>query len=210
MSVMVLLILHEYIITKLGIFAAVTAGSAVRAAVRSVCNIEHLTVRTAGSVFQSPPVILCRKIVNIFFFKSGSDTVLCTFLIPWCILITFKYSGCKMVCIKSEDLCQQFKAPLAALLLEIIAKTPASQHLKEGYMAPVTYGINIIGTDTTLHVTKPCSKRMLLSKQVRHQGLHAGYVEKYTGRSVRYQGNCSYIHMSSFNIKLLPGISQFI
>ena len=106
MTVMMLLILHKYIITQLRVFTAVTAGSAVRSAVRSVCNIEHLTVGTAGAVFQSPPVVIGRQIIYILLLETGSDTVVCAFLISGCILVTDKYSSSQMVGIKSEYLCQ--------------------------------------------------------------------------------------------------------
>ena len=106
MTVMMLLILHEYIITQLGVFATVTAGAAVRSAVRSVCNIEHLTVGTAGAVFQSPPVVIGRQIIYILLLETGSDTVVCALLISGCILVTGKYSSSQMVGIKSEYLCQ--------------------------------------------------------------------------------------------------------
>ena len=102
MTVMMLLILHKYIITQLRVFTAVTAGSAVR----SVCNIEHLTVGTAGAVFQSPPVVIGRQIIYILLLETGSDTVMCAFLISGCILVTGKYSSSQMVGIKSEYLCQ--------------------------------------------------------------------------------------------------------
>ena len=70
---MMFLVLHENIISELGVFAAMTAGTAIRAAVRLVRNIEHLAVGTAGTVLQSPPVILCGKIINMLFLKSGGQ-----------------------------------------------------------------------------------------------------------------------------------------
>ena len=183
---MMLLILHEYIITQLGIFATVTAGAAVRSAIRSVSNIEHLTVGTAGTVFQSPPVIISGQIIYVFFFESGSDTILCALLISGGIIITGKYSGSQMVSIKSEHLGQQFKAPLTTFLFKIITKAPASQHLKEGYMALVTYGIDIVGTNAALHIAESGTQRVLLSQQIRHQRLHTGNVKHNTGGTVGY------------------------
>ena len=103
---MMLLILHEYIITQLGVFATVTAGAAVRSAIRSVSDIEHLTVGTAGAVFQSPPVVIGRQIIYILLLETGSDTVVCAFLISGCILVTGKYSSSQMIRIKSEHLGQ--------------------------------------------------------------------------------------------------------
>ena len=85
-----------------------------------------------------------------------------------------------MIGIKTEDLCQKFKAPLTTLFLEIIPETPASHHLKKSKMALVSHGINIIGTYTSLDIAEPCSLRMLFSQKVRHKGLHTGYVEHYT------------------------------
>ena len=103
---MMLLILHEYIITQLGVFATVTAGSAVRSAIRSVSDIEHLTVGTTGTILQSPPVVIGRQIIYILLLETGSDTVVSAFLISGCILVTGKYSSSQMVGIKSEYLCQ--------------------------------------------------------------------------------------------------------
>ena len=101
---MMLFILHENIISKLRVLSAGTPGPAVRPAVRPVRHIKHLTVRAAGAVFQSPPVILRRQIVNIFLLKSGSDTVLSPFLIPWGIFIPRKHGCGKMVRIKTKYL----------------------------------------------------------------------------------------------------------
>ena len=210
MTVMMLLILHEYIITQLGVFATVTAGAAVRSAIRSVSDIEHLTVGTAGAIFQSPPVVISGQIIYVFFFESGSDTILCAFLVSGGILVTGKYSGSQMIRIKSEHLGQQFKTPLAAFLLKIISKAPASHHLEEGYMAFVAYGINIVGTYTALYVAESGTQRVLLSQQIRHQRLHTGNVEHNTGRTVGYQGYCSHIYVTTVYIKLFPGFSQFI
>jgi len=186
MAVMMLLILHEYIITQLGVFATVTAGAAVRSAIRSVSDIEHLTVGTAGAVFQSPPVIISGQIIYVLLLESGSDTILCALLISGGILITGKYSGSQMIRIKSEHLGQQFKTPLTTFLFKIITKAPASQHLEEGYMALVTYGIDIISTYTTLYVTESGTQRVLLSQQIRHQRLHTGNVKHNTGGTVGY------------------------
>ena len=106
MTVMMLLILHKYIITQLRVFTTVTAGAAVRSAIRSVSDIEHLTVGTAGAVFQSPPVVISGQIIYILLLETGSDTILCAFLVSGCILVTGKYSSSQMVGIKSEHLCQ--------------------------------------------------------------------------------------------------------
>ena len=115
-----------------------------------------------------------------------------------------------MIRIKPEHLCQQFKAPLAALLLKVISKAPASHHLKEGYMTFVANGINIIGTDTALYIAESGSQRMLLPQKIRHQWLHSRNVKKDSGRTVGHKRNCSYIHMPPVNIKLLPCLSEFI
>ena len=186
MTVMMLLILHEYIITQLCVFATVTAGAAVRSAIRSVCDIEHLTVGTTGTILQSPPVIVSGQIIYVLLLESGSDTILCTLLISGGILVTGKYGGSQMVSIKSEHLGQQFKAPLTTFLFEIIAKTPASHHFEEGYMALVAYRIDIIGTYTALYVTESGTQGVFLSQQIGHQRLHTSYVEHNTGGTVGY------------------------
>ena len=138
MTVVVFLVLHEYIIAKFGILTTVTSGTTIRTTIRAVGYIEHFTVRSAGTIFKSPPVILCRKIIDILFLKAGSDTILCTFLISWCILISCENSCSQMIGIKAENLGKQFKAPLASFFLKVITKAPASHHLKKGYMALVT------------------------------------------------------------------------
>ena len=51
---------------------------------------------------------------------------------------------------------------------------------------------------------------VFMSQQIRHQRLHARYVEHNTGGSVRYQGYCSHIHMATVYIKLFPSFSQLI
>ena len=186
MTVMMLLVLHEYIIAQLGIFATVTAGSAVRSAIRSVSDIEHLTVGTTGTILQSPPVIVSGQIIYVLLLESGSDTILCALLISGGIFITGKYSGSQMVSIKSEHLSQQFKTPLTTFLFKIITKAPASHHFEEGYMALVAYGIDIIGTYTALYVTESGTQRVLLSQQIGHQRLHTRYVEHNTGGTVGY------------------------
>ena len=77
-------------------------------------------------------------------------------------------------------------------------------------MALITHGINIVGTNTTLYVAESCSQRMLLSQQIGHQRLHSSHVKEYARGTVRYEGNRSYIYMSPIDIKLFPGLSQFI
>ena len=77
-------------------------------------------------------------------------------------------------------------------------------------MALVTYGIDIVGTNAALHIAESGTQRVLLSQQIRHQRLHARYVEHNTGGSVRYQGYCSHIHMATVYIKLFPSFSQLI
>ena len=71
-------------------------------------------------------------------------------------------------------------------------------------MALVTHRIDIVRADTALHIAEPRSERMLLSQQVRHQGLHARHIEKNAGGAVGYQRYRSHVHMSSLDIKLLP------
>ena len=179
-----LLILHKHIISKLCIFTAVASRSAVRPTIRLIRYIKHFAVRTAGAVFQSPPVILCRQIKDIFLFKAGFNTILRTLFISRRIVVSFKYRCGKVICVKPKDLGQKLKAPLAAFLFEVVSKTPASHHLKKGYMAFVPYGINVIGTDAPLYIAKPCSKRMLLPQKIGHQGLHPGYIKQNACRAV--------------------------
>ena len=180
MTVFMLLILHKNIITKLCILTAVTTGTAIRTAVRYICDVKHFAVRATRTVFQSPPVILCRQIIYIFLFEAGCDSALCTFFITWCIFVACKYSCCQMISVKTVYLCQQFKTPFGTLFLEVITKAPASHHFKESHMACIANGINIICTDTTLYITESCTERMLLTEQIRHQRLHTCHVEHNT------------------------------
>ena len=99
---MMLFILHKYVVAKLCVFTAAASGSAVRTAVRPVCDVEHFAVGTAGTILQSPPVVVCGKVIDVFFLKAGFYTVLCAFLITGCIYINCEYGCCKMVSIKSE------------------------------------------------------------------------------------------------------------
>ena len=65
-----LLVLHEYVITDLGILTAVASGTAVGTAGRYILYIEHLTVGTAGTILEAPPVILGGKVEDILGLKA--------------------------------------------------------------------------------------------------------------------------------------------
>ena len=82
-----------------------------------------------------------------------------------------------MVGIKAKHFCQKLEAPFAAVLLKVIAERPAAHHLEECAVALVSDRIDIVGTNTALNVAEPCSERMLLTEEVRHQGLHTRNVE---------------------------------
>ena len=70
-SVLMLFILHENIVTDLGILTAMASGLTVGTAGRYiVLYIEHLAVGTAGSEFKTPPVILCGKVEDILSLKA--------------------------------------------------------------------------------------------------------------------------------------------
>ena len=69
-SVLMLFVLHEYVITDLGILTAVASGTAVGTAGRYILYIEHLTVGTAGTVLEAPPVILGGKVEDILGLKA--------------------------------------------------------------------------------------------------------------------------------------------
>ena len=210
MAVLMLLVLHENVVSKLGVLAAGAARSAVGTAVRLIGNIEHLGVRAAGSVLEAPPVVLCRKIVDIFFLETGSDTVFRALFVTRRILVARKDRSRQVIGVKSEDLCQKIETPLAAFFLEVIAERPGTHHLKEGHVALVADGVDIVGSDASLHVTESRAQRVLLPEKIRHQGLHAGHVEHHARGSVRHQRNGADIHMSAVDIELFPGISQFI
>ena len=139
MAVLMLLILHENIVADLCILAAGASRTAVRAAVRNVSNIEHLAVRTAGTIFQTPPVIVCTEIVDILRLESGSDSELCAFLISGSILIACENRSCEMIPVESENVSKELVTPLASFFLKIITKAPAAHHLKECNVASVTY-----------------------------------------------------------------------
>ena len=202
MSVFMLFILHKNVITKFCIFSAAAAGTTIRTAIRYISNVEHFRVGTTWTILQSPPVIFRRKVINILFLKAGVNTALCAFLITRSILITGKYSCCKMISVETIHLCQQLVTPFTTILFEVVAKRPATHHFKECNMALISYGIDIIGTNTSLYVTKSCTKRMLLPQQIRHQGLHTCYIEQYTCGTIRYQRHSSHIHMATFFIEL--------
>ncbi len=69
-SIMMLLILHEYIISKLCILSAIATWSTIRTTVIYISYIEHLAIWTTRTIFKSPPVIFCRKIMYILRLKS--------------------------------------------------------------------------------------------------------------------------------------------
>ena len=122
MTVLVLLILHEYVVTDLRVLAAVASRTAVRAAVRYVCDIEHLAVRTARTVLESPPVVVCTEIVDIFFLKAGSKTEACALFVARCVLVACENSGSEVISVKTEYVGKKLIAPLASFFLEIIAE----------------------------------------------------------------------------------------
>ena len=179
-SVLMLLVLHEYVVTDLGIFSTVASRAAVRTAGRNVLYIEHLTVRAARTVLQSPPVILGRKIENVFRLKSGLDTVFRALFISRSILVTGENSRCQVICVKAEKFSQKLEAPLASFFLKIVAQRPGTHHFEEGSVALITDRVDIICTDTALDITKSCTEGVFLAQKVRHQRLHAGDIKHNT------------------------------
>ena len=210
MTVMMLLVLHEHIVSDLGVLAAVTAGLTVRTACGLVRHIEHLGVRTAGTILQAPPVILCRKVEYILLLKAGLDPILRTLLISGCILISRKNGSCQMIHVETEHIRQKFKTPLTPFFLEVVTQRPAPHHLKEGHMALVSDRVDIVGSDTPLYVHQSGAERMLLSQQIRHQGLHTGHIKQNARGAVGNQRYRSHIHMSALQIEFFPSISKFI
>ena len=208
---MMLFVLHKYIVSNLGVSAAVASGLTVGSA-GSLCIVdkEHLGVGSAGSVLKSPPVIFSGKEVDILLLKSGLFTVHSAFFISGGILVSGKYCSCKVIGVKSEYVCKKLKAPFATVFLEIISEAPASHHLEESKMALVAYGINIICTNTSLDIAKSCSLGMLLAEKIRHKGLHSGYVEHNACRTVGYQRNSSNVNMSALLVEVKPCISQLV
>ena len=180
MTVFVFLILHENIIPEFGIFSAGTSRAAIRAAIRHIGDIKHFRIGTARTILKAPPVILCRKIINVLRQKAGIYSAFGTFFISWCIFVTGKNSCRKMFPVKSEYSGEKFITPLTSVFLKIISKAPASHHLKERHMALVSYGVDIIRTHTALDITESRSERMLLSEQIRHKRLHTRHVEHNT------------------------------
>ena len=164
MSVLMLLILHEHVVSKFCVLAAGASRTAVGTAIRHISYIEHLGVGTAGAVFKSPPVIFGRKIIYVLGLKSRIDPALGTFFISRSILISRKYRRCKMIPVEAVYFGKKFIAPFASVFLEIISQAPASHHLEKCNMASVAYRIDIIGPDAPLNITQSCALRMLLAQ----------------------------------------------
>ena len=59
-----------------------------------------------------------------------------------------------MVSVKSEYACKKLVAPLASFFFKVVAEGPGTHHFKESKVVLVSYGININGTNTSLHVAK--------------------------------------------------------
>ena len=147
--------------------------------------------------------------MNILTLKSRFDTALCTFLISRCVVVSGKYSGSKMITVKSEYICKQFPAPLASFFLEVIPETPASHHLKKSNMGSVSHRIYIVCTDAPLNIAKPCTHRMLLTEKIRHQRLHSRNIKHNSGRAVRYEGYRTNVLVPSCFIEFFPCVSEF-
>ena len=143
-------------------------------------------------------------------FNSDLFQKICGFFISRRSGVALENRRTDFVSVKPENLCENIVRPGGFFFFEIIAERPVAHHLEKREVSGVADALDVNRSHATLNVAEPCfAGRVFRPEKIRHKRLHARNVEHNARRAVADKRNRAYVFMSSFLVKLYPGISKF-
>ena len=115
-----------------------------------------------------------------------------------------------MVRIDLQDLGQELVAPSDGFGLEVVAQGPVAEHLEEGEVAGIPDLVDVAGPDALLEVGEPSASGVLLSEEIRYQGVHPCGCEKDSRIVLRHEGCGTDLRVAALFKEIDVGFSHFL
>ena len=174
---------HEDVVPVLEVAIGVVAGPVVGAAELRATVEVHLRTRPAGAgVARLPEVLRARQRHDALLRDADRAPDLDRLCVRTKaeLLVTLEDRHPDQLGIEAEALGGELPAPGDRLLLEVVAEAPVAEHLEEGQMAGgVADLVDVDRPEAALDVRDPRGGRLLLTLEVRLEGLHPGGGEQH-------------------------------
>ena len=175
--------LHEHMVPDLYVAVAVLLGRARRATGNlGAVVIKDFRAGAAGAgVGHHPEVVAgvlgALVVADAHHALGRQANVVCPDVVGLVVIDVDR--GPELVGRQLVHLGQQLPAPLQAVALEVIAKTPVAQHFEHRQVRSVAHFVDVSSANTLLSIGQTLSRRMLFAQEIGHERVHARCREQH-------------------------------